>query len=72
MIVGITNPDAWQTIFEPTAAPARGTRLADPRTYYERHVMVEEALVENGVPRVDAREAGGTHADDRRRPEWTG
>jgi hypothetical protein len=48
------EPRRWQTIFEPTD-PARGTRLANPCTYYERHVMVEEALVESGVPRADFR-----------------
>lgn len=50
LLVGITNPDPWQIAFEPTD-PARGKALANPCTYYERHVMVEESLVECGVDR---------------------
>ncbi len=49
LLVGITNPDPWQTAFEPTD-PGRGEVLANPCTYYERHLMVEEALVEAGLP----------------------
>jgi nicotinamide mononucleotide adenylyltransferase len=50
LLVGITNPDPWQTAFEPTD-PARGEPLANACTYYERHLMVEGALVESGVAR---------------------
>ncbi len=49
LIVGITNPDPWQTVIEP-ADPARGDPLANPCTYYERHLMVEGALLDAGVP----------------------
>lgn len=51
LVVGITNPDPWQTVFEPTD-PARDEPLANPCTYYERHLMVEGALVDRGVPRA--------------------
>lgn len=50
LLVGITNPDPWQTTFEPTD-PARGEPLANPCTYYERHLMVEDGLVQSGVAR---------------------
>ena len=50
LLVGITNPDPWQTTFEATD-PARGEPVANPCTYYERLLMVEGALVECGVAR---------------------
>jgi cytidyltransferase-like protein len=50
LLVGITNPDPWQTAFEPTD-PARGEAAANPFTFYERHLMVEGALLDNGIAR---------------------
>ncbi|HET7875502.1 MAG TPA: adenylyltransferase/cytidyltransferase family protein [Methylomirabilota bacterium] len=50
LVVGITNPDPWQTAFEPTD-PGRGSPAANPCTYYERHLMVEGALRDHGVKR---------------------
>lgn len=49
LVVGITNPDPTLVVFEPTE-PRRGSDDANPCTYYERYLMVEAALVANGVP----------------------
>ena len=49
LVVGITNPDPWQIKVEP-ASPHRNAGTANPFTYYERHLMVEGALREAGVP----------------------
>ena len=51
LLVGITNPDPWQTVHE-EADPARGAPDANPFTYYERHLMVEGALLDHGVSRA--------------------
>ncbi len=48
LIVGITNPDPWQTIAEPTDSQ-RGESESNPFTFYERFLMVEAALREHGV-----------------------
>jgi nicotinamide mononucleotide adenylyltransferase len=48
LIVGITNPDPWQTAAEPTD-PRRGTSESNPFTFYERYLMVDAALRENDV-----------------------
>jgi len=48
LVVGITNPDPWQTTEEPTD-PVRGSTEANPCTYYERYLMVEAALIGAGV-----------------------
>jgi nicotinamide-nucleotide adenylyltransferase/phosphinothricin biosynthesis protein PhpF len=50
LIVGITNPDPYQTAPEPTD-PARGLPEANPFTYYERYLMVEASLEQVDVPR---------------------
>ncbi|MBE1489813.1 adenylyltransferase/cytidyltransferase family protein [Plantactinospora soyae] len=49
LVVGITNPDPWQTAEEATD-PVRGSVEANPCTYYERYLMVEAALTQAGVP----------------------
>ncbi|HEV2639532.1 MAG TPA: hypothetical protein VGX23_30625 [Actinocrinis sp.] len=49
LIVGITNPDPWQTAVEETD-PSRSLDGSNPFTYYERYLMVEGALREAGVP----------------------
>jgi nicotinamide mononucleotide adenylyltransferase len=49
LIVGITNPDPSLTKDDP-ADPQRSDPLSNPLTYYERYVMVHEALVGAGVP----------------------
>lgn len=54
LVVGITNPDPEQTVNEPLD-PRRGDTGANPFTYYERHVMVERALVAAGIPREEFR-----------------
>ena len=54
LVVGITNPDPAQTVYESTD-PNRGTAAANPFTYYERHVMVERALVAAGIGRDEFR-----------------
>lgn len=48
LVVGITNPDPWQVRAEPTA-PHRGDGTANPFTFYERLLMVEGALRDNGL-----------------------
>lgn len=50
LVVGITNPDPWLTRTE-RADPKRSDPLANPLTYYERHIMVEAALLEAGIQR---------------------
>lgn len=48
LIVGITNPDPTLTR-EDMTDPNRSSREANPLTYYERQLMVREALIEAGV-----------------------
>jgi len=49
LIVGITNPDPSMIKDDP-ADPERSHAAANPLTYYERFVMVENALREAGIP----------------------
>lgn len=49
LLVGITNPDPWTTVFESTDAN-RGAESANPFTYYERYLMIEGALKGAGIP----------------------
>jgi len=49
LIVGITNPDPSLTKDDP-ADPERSNPTANPLTYYERFIMVGEALREAGIP----------------------
>ncbi len=48
LIIGITNPDPSFTK-DSEANPHRSTPLANPLTYYERYVMVQAALLEQGL-----------------------
>ena len=48
LIVGITNPDPSLTRIS-EANPHRSTPIANPLTYYERYVMVQAALFEQGL-----------------------
>jgi len=48
LIVGITNPDPSLTKHH-DSNPHRGTPIANPLSYYERYVMVETALLEQGL-----------------------
>lgn len=48
LVIGITNPDPWSTVQEPTD-PGRGLAESNPCTFYERYLMVEGALAEAGV-----------------------
>lgn len=48
LVVGITNPEPLLTKSE-TADPNRSDPLANPLTYYERHVMLESALLDSGL-----------------------
>ena len=52
LIVGITNPDPQLTKAE-TADPKRSSPLANPLTYYERHLMVEAVLLDAGLKAHD-------------------
>ena len=52
LIVGIASPDA--SCAPPEAADAnRGTREANPCSYYERMQMIESVLLEAGIPREE-------------------
>ncbi|MFX1493051.1 MAG: adenylyltransferase/cytidyltransferase family protein [Promethearchaeota archaeon] len=48
LIVGITNPDPSLTK-DHESNPHRSTSLANPLTYYERYIMIREALLEKGL-----------------------
>ncbi|MGB5910646.1 MAG: nicotinate-nucleotide adenylyltransferase [Promethearchaeia archaeon] len=48
LIVGITNPDPSLTK-DHESNPHRSISLANPLTYYERYVMIREALLEKGL-----------------------
>ena len=48
LIVGITNPDPTLTKHH-NSNPHRSTPIANPLTYYERYVMLEAALFEQGL-----------------------
>ena len=48
LVVGITNPDPSLTR-DSEANPHRSTPLANPLTYYERYVMTQVALLEQGL-----------------------
>jgi len=48
LIVGITNPDPTLTKHH-DSNPHRSTPIANPLSYYERYVMVETALLEQGL-----------------------
>ena len=48
LIVGITNPDPVLSR-EDKADPKRSTSGANPLTYYERHCLVKETLMDTGL-----------------------
>jgi len=48
LVVGITNPDPILTKFDP-ADPHRSSEEDNPLTFYERYVMIREALLESGL-----------------------
>lgn len=48
LVVGITNPDPTLTRFDP-ANPRRSSPEHNPLTYYERYLLVREALWEAGL-----------------------
>ncbi|MFX1365346.1 MAG: adenylyltransferase/cytidyltransferase family protein [Promethearchaeota archaeon] len=48
LIVGITNPDPFLTRDTKTN-PHRSTPIANPLTYYERYLIVQAALLEQGL-----------------------
>jgi len=54
LVVGITNPDP-ESIMPESTDPARGLCSSNPCTFYERYLMLEEALVEAQVPRSEFR-----------------
>ncbi len=47
LIVGITNPDPGLTR-QDDADPARSTQEANPLTYWERHCMITDTLIDAG------------------------
>ncbi len=48
LVVGITNPDPLLTR-DSSANPHRSTPLANPLTYYERYLITQAALLEQGL-----------------------
>ena len=50
IIIGISNPDPWTTAVE-ISDVGRSDAAANPCTYYERALMIEGALLDNGVDR---------------------
>jgi nicotinamide mononucleotide adenylyltransferase len=52
LVVGVTNPDPVLTRDDP-ADPDRSSPLANPLTYFERYIMVREALLGVGVGYAD-------------------
>ena len=48
IVVGITNPDPSLTR-DSDANPYRSTSLANPLTYFERYLMIQAALLEQGL-----------------------
>ncbi|MFX0145608.1 MAG: adenylyltransferase/cytidyltransferase family protein [Candidatus Hodarchaeota archaeon] len=48
LIIGITNPDPSLTR-ESESNPHRSNSIANPLTYYERYLMVQLALLEQGL-----------------------
>ncbi|MFW9818296.1 MAG: adenylyltransferase/cytidyltransferase family protein [Candidatus Thorarchaeota archaeon] len=48
LVVGITNPDPSLTR-DSKANPHRSKPIANPLTYYERYMMVQAALLEQGL-----------------------
>ena len=48
LVVGITNPDPSLTR-DSDANPHRSTSLSNPLTYYERFLMIQAALLEQGL-----------------------
>lgn len=52
LVIGITNPDPHLAKNE-TADPKRSSPLANPLTYFERHVMVEATLLDAGLKTND-------------------
>lgn len=48
LVVGITNPDPSLTR-DSDANPHRSTPIANPLTYYERYLMTQAALLEQGL-----------------------
>ena len=49
LVVGITNPSSEQTAFDATN-PHRSEPGSNPFSYWERLIMVREALIERGIP----------------------
>jgi len=48
LVVGITNPDPSLTR-DSNTNPHRSTPMANPLTYYERYLMIQAALLEQGL-----------------------
>jgi nicotinamide-nucleotide adenylyltransferase len=48
LVVGITNPDPSLTR-DSDANPHRSTSIANPLTYFERYLMIQAALLEQGM-----------------------
>jgi cytidyltransferase-like protein len=54
LVVGLSDPDPWQRKSEATN-PERGQAGSNPCTFYERYLMVEGALRDEGVAPEDLR-----------------
>jgi nicotinamide-nucleotide adenylyltransferase len=52
LVVGITNPDPFMTKDE-SVDPARSDPAANPLTYYERSIMMQQVLMDAGLNRYE-------------------
>lgn len=52
LVIGVTNPDPLLTM-EDSTDPARSTQEANPLSYFQRYVMIREALPEAGVTHAE-------------------
>lgn len=52
LVIGITNPDP-SMVREETVDPTRSNLTANPLTYYERYILIQAVLQENGISTDD-------------------
>jgi cytidyltransferase-like protein len=69
LVVGITNADRGSIVHEATD-PARGREQSNVLTYYERYLMVEAALRDEGVPDDAVRIVPFPHGQPERLAEY--
>ena len=52
LLIGITNPDASMTRYS-AANPHRAKTISNPLTYFERFLMIQEAMLEAGLSKSE-------------------